>query len=527
MCAVIHLMDDDAAQADTTRAFGDIAAALDSLRFVIPGGDWDAAEAERRRLVDVICQYLLPRLADPGAPVVAVVAGPSGSGKSTVVNSLAQDEIGSPGAVRPATQRPAIWAHPDHDVMTEASFLRRFQSATGGQVDLSVSDDELVEGMTVVDTPPVDLGDHRGRRVARVAAAMADLAIFMTSQRRYADADSWDFLRFCQRRGLPVLFVINRLSPDSRADLVLDDFAKRLHSAGLLTTPDDTLLFAIYDHEEVEWHGGLPASSLGSLRKELGELADPSFRDALVREATQASGRSVVRGLASVVPQLRSQLGIVADLTRRADAAYDGQTKAIVDDLANGFFAELGSHELWTQAATDLTGIVTRRAGLAAQEVAESWTSTPYGEALLGDRGQSLWRHGHETTTTALDELLAWGVELRDTAAGFTRSGRLSKRAGARVARAVWPIVVDPSRKAPRALRRRYRNLADQLVQTVRRSLADVLESSLRSDATRFSEFIPELDVDALNRIIELGETAEAMLDRTAVEESGGGLADA
>ena len=510
------LIVDDQARAATSRAFIDIADALDAVRFVIPGDEWHAAELERRRLVGVVRNHLLPRLADPDAPVVAVIAGPSGTGKSTLVNSLAQDEISPPGPLRPTTRRPAVWGHPDQDVLTEASFLRRFQAVTGGQADLVVSDDDLVEHMVVVDTPPIDIGDEQGRQIARITAAMADLAIFVTSQRRYADADSWDYLQYCRRRGLPVLFVVNRLDPDARAEVVLDDAARRLHEGGLLTTPDETLLFAVYEHDEIEWHGGLGAGSVAALRKELGELSDPSFRMALVREATQSSGRNVVRGLASIIPQLRTQLGLVSDLRRRIDVAYDAQAAAIVDGLETGEFSELAVHELWGQVAADLTGIVTRRAGVASQQVAESWSTTPHGAALLASGGQSLWRHGHETTTAALEELGGWQVELRSLARDFTRRGRLSERKAAKVERLVWPLVLDPDRTPPRALRRRYRHLVEQVVSTARTRLGDLLTAAVRADAGRFDQFLPEVDVEATERIARLGRDAEAVLDAAA-----------
>lgn len=517
-----HLIVDDQARAATAQAFSDIADALDAVRFVIPGEEWHGAELERRRLVGVIRHYLLPRLVDPGAPVVAVVAGPSGSGKSTLVNSLAQDEISAPGPLRPTTRRPVVWGHPDQDVLTEASFLRRFQAVTSGQADLVVSDDDLVKQMVVVDTPPLDIGDGAGRQIARVTAAMADLAIFVTSQRRYADADSWSFLQFCRRRGLPILFVVNRLDPDSRAGTVLDDVARRLHEGGLLTTPDETLLFAVYEHDDVEWHSGLPATSVAALRKELGELSDPAFRSALVREATQSSGRSVVSGVASIIPQLRSQLGLVSDLRRRIDVAYDRQAAAVVTGLQSGEFSGLAVHELWGQVAADLTGIVTRRAGVASQEVAESWSTTPHGTALLSAGGQSLWRHGHETTTTALDELTAWQTELQELARDFTKRGKLSERKASRVERALWPLIIDPAGTPSRFLRRRYRHLVDQLVTTARKRLGDLLASAIRADAKRFDDFLPEVDVDATEQIARLGRDAEAVMD-AAIEVGEGG----
>lgn len=513
-------MEGEGIQADIARVYGEIADTLELVGFVVPGDETGASESERRRLIDLIRHHLLPRIADPEAPVVAVVAGPSGAGKSTLVNSLAQDDIGVIGAVRPTTVRPAVWAHPDHDVLTEAGFLRRFQLAADGRLDLAVSDDELVANMVVVDTPPLDLGDASGRLVARVAAGMADLAIFVTTQRRYADAVGWDFLRFCQQRGLPVLFVVNRLAADVRGELVLQDLAKRLHTAGLLTTPDETLLFAIFDHAEVEWHGGLSASSVSSLRKELGELSDPGFRGALVTEATQASGRSVVRGLAEIIPRLRSQVGLVADLRRRVDAAYDEETSRLVTELEDGGFSGLADHELWEQAAADLTGIVTRRAGLASQAVAESWSATPYGAEVLADGGQSLWRHGHETTTLALATLTEWGSGLGDVAREFTRRGRLSKRAEQRVVRSLWPLVLAPRRRVSRRLRRRYRNVADQLVAAARRGLTDVLAAALRADADRFAGTLPVIDPERTSRLVDLATRAQALLDRSVAERT-------
>ncbi|MDX1385824.1 MAG: hypothetical protein R3190_19385, partial [Thermoanaerobaculia bacterium] len=173
-------------------------------------------------------------------------------------------------------------------------------------------------------------------------------------------------------------------------------------------------------------------------------------------------------------------------------------------------------HELWGQVAADLTGIVTRRAGVASQQVAESWSTTPHGAALLASGGQSLWRHGHETTTAALEELGGWQVELRSLARDFTRRGRLSERKAAKVERLVWPLVLDPDRTPPRALRRRYRHLVEQVVSTARTRLGDLLTAAVRADAGRFDQFLPEVDVEATERIARLGRDAEAVLDAAA-----------
>ena len=63
--------------------------------------------------------------------------------------------------------------------------------------------------------------------------------MFVTSPSRYADISAWQFLREIRWRGVPMLFVLNRLPPDRDAAVaLLNDFAERLHSNGLLLEPD-------------------------------------------------------------------------------------------------------------------------------------------------------------------------------------------------------------------------------------------------------------------------------------------------
>ncbi|MBX6721995.1 MAG: ABC transporter, partial [Dactylosporangium sp.] len=68
-----------------------LAEALAALRATVAGTSYplalpDAAEAGSARdfLVAQLDDYLLPRLAQPDAPLLAVVGGPTGAGKSTL-----------------------------------------------------------------------------------------------------------------------------------------------------------------------------------------------------------------------------------------------------------------------------------------------------------------------------------------------------------------------------------------------------------------------------------------------------------
>ena len=102
----------------------DLSAALESFQFRVLGPDQEARERSRTELVRSIREYLLPRLEDPEAPVVAVLVGPTGSGKSIILNSLAGQKASEPGALRPTTRSPVVWANRRH--------VRRYQKLLGG-----------------------------------------------------------------------------------------------------------------------------------------------------------------------------------------------------------------------------------------------------------------------------------------------------------------------------------------------------------------------------------------------------------
>ncbi|WP_035773212.1 GTPase domain-containing protein, partial [Arthrobacter sp. Br18] len=67
-----------------------------------------AAAAAAAQLDD----YILPRLADVDAPLLAVVGGSTGAGKSTLVNALVGKPVTRSGAIRPTTRQPILLHHP-------------------------------------------------------------------------------------------------------------------------------------------------------------------------------------------------------------------------------------------------------------------------------------------------------------------------------------------------------------------------------------------------------------------------------
>lgn len=84
-----------------------------AVRFplALPGAD--GARRSRTDLLARFDDYLMPRLRDPEAPLLAVVGGSTGAGKSTLVNSLAGRRVSEAGVLRPTTRTPVLVCHPD------------------------------------------------------------------------------------------------------------------------------------------------------------------------------------------------------------------------------------------------------------------------------------------------------------------------------------------------------------------------------------------------------------------------------
>ena len=156
------------------------------------------ARADRTRVLDQLDDYLLPRLRDPGAPVLVVVGGSTGAGKSTVVNSLVGAEVSPSGVLRPTTRWPVLVHHP-LDVRWFSSdrvlpSLTRADAAgeqglTGARPGLRLVASEAVPvGLALLDAPDVDSVEEGNRVLAAQLLGAADVWLFVTTAARYADA---------------------------------------------------------------------------------------------------------------------------------------------------------------------------------------------------------------------------------------------------------------------------------------------------------------------------------------------------
>lgn len=489
-----------------------LAKSLGQLEFSLPTEGRHDADLARHAIIRTINEYLIPRLDEPEAPVVAAVIGPTGTGKSTVVNSLANDRISDVGPLRPTTRNPVLWAHRDHGGRYWSEFVARVRERVGPTVEVVIGDDELTKQLTVIDTPPSEYVAASGRRPAVDALALADLCVFVTSPSRYADISAWNFLKEIRWRGVPMLFVINRLPVDrDEAVALLNDFAARLHSNGLLLEPDAAMVFGINEAVGDRWHGGLDPSSVGALRNELGAVSNSAYRKTLVSTTAYTTGRNVVDRCRLVLGELATVAEVAGELNERVAQSYGDQVAEVAAMVAGGALNDMARHRTWSEAAVDLTAIITRRAGVAAQETARLWKTDESGAILLEGVGQSLWRHTEDTSWDVQGRLEEWESALGQVAARHTKSGSLRPRAAKRLAAKAWPLVIDPNHKVPWSVTRRFKTRLTDFISAAQASLADVVAESLELDASRFRSYLgtaPELvhqikrDSDAISALL-------------------------
>lgn len=512
----------------TTPNDAQIAAALESLRgalgdvaFSLTGPEDHPHEAHRRLLVKSINEYALPRVTgSTSLPVAVVIAGASGVGKSTVLNSLAQSEVSLVSLTRPTTRHPVIWASRRPGDEYWAEFIGRVQDVAGRHIDVQVGDGELESDVVLIDTPPLDPAESSLASPAGDLLTMADLCIFVTSASRYADAAPYEFLTAANQQGVPVLFVLNKTPADPwlAGDLV-NDFAARLSRRGLLPSPNPMLIFRLTLDPLSRPHRGLDGAAIAPLREELDALADPQFRDEIVRQTTAASLRAITEQGATLAVDLRTDTAMALALRSAVDAAYVEQSRRLEEDTAGGAFSAVARRNSFTEAAAELAGIVTRRAGVASGKAAGAWERLPGGDVRLARGGAGLYRHGEDTPYDAVEVIERWEQAATARAVDAAK-GRVSGRLRRRIGRFLWQAALDPQRSAPTAVSRRYSGNTDDIVATARESLASALGEALSLDAERFWSLVP--DPVPEDRIAALEDTIQ-----TLARAIGGEAADA
>ncbi|NLH68980.1 MAG: ABC transporter, partial [Brooklawnia sp.] len=89
--------------------------ALDEARLPLELPDSRSGASIGRQIVAQLDDYVLPRLVNLEAPLLAVIGGSTGAGKSTLINSLIGRVVSETGVIRPTTRSPVLVFNPSDE----------------------------------------------------------------------------------------------------------------------------------------------------------------------------------------------------------------------------------------------------------------------------------------------------------------------------------------------------------------------------------------------------------------------------
>ena len=304
----------------------------------LPLADADAAAArhERDALIAQLDDYIVPRLKQLEAPLLAVVGGSTGAGKSTLVNSLLGQPVSKTGVLRPTT-RSAVLVHNPDDARwfgTDRLLpdLARTDRATGDPAALQLLPLEaLPAGLALLDAPDVDSVEKHNRVLAAQLLSAADLWLFVTSAARYADQVPWDYLKAAAARSTAVAVVLDRTQPVAVQE-VGAHLAQMMMSRGL----GDALLFSVPE-SPLSPEGLLPSPAVQPIRDWLhGLAADAEARAAVIRQTLDGAVAALPDRATVVEDALRTQEETAARLRFGLEAAYAEELALVAEATADG-----------------------------------------------------------------------------------------------------------------------------------------------------------------------------------------------
>ena len=397
--------------------------------------------------------YVLPRLRDLDAPVLAVVGGSTGSGKSTLVNSLTGAQVTASGVLRPTTRAPVLVHHPDagrwfSDDRVLGSLARVEGGPASGANQLQlVATEALPPDLALLDAPDIDSVVDLNREVAGHLLDAADLWIFVTTAARYADAVPWEFLRSAANRGVGIGLVLNRVPPGAAGEIT-PHLAEMLGSEGLGEAPVFTI------EEQLLSEGRLPREVVAPLRSWLVSLAgDRDARRELVRRSLSGALTDMARRTDLVASGIDEQVSVLGWLQERVEQSFERAGLQLRDDVRDGAVMHgevlarwqdlVGTGELlrelqsrvgrWRdRIAASVTGrqrsterfqgaiesgveaLVRERAAEACERLALEWRSSTAGAALLALSEEDLSRPSPDLRERSARMVRDWQGALLD-----------------------------------------------------------------------------------------------------------------
>ncbi|WP_405736964.1 dynamin family protein [Streptomyces sp. NBC_00028] len=375
-----------------------------AARFPLPLPGAPRARANRDELLAQLDDYLVPRLRQPEAPLLAVVGGSTGAGKSTLVNSLVGRRVSEAGVLRPTTRTPVLVCHPeDHHWFSGMRVLpdltRVWVPQQDGGDDLLLpgenharvlrveTADTLPPGLALLDAPDVDSLVADNRTLAAELICAADIWIMVTTAARYADAVPWHLLRTAKEYDASLVTVLDRV-PHQVVSEVSRQYAALLTKAGLGDVPR----FTVPELPESAWGGGLlPTTAVASLRTWLvHRTQDPAAR----QQALARTAHGVLDSLKARMPELAgaaaAQYAAALRLTAAVDGAYDSEHTRVRGRLQAGavlagdalkrwraFPLDCSAAELLDALVESLAALLLCSVAAADERVDEAWRREP------------------------------------------------------------------------------------------------------------------------------------------------------
>ncbi|WTT45605.1 dynamin family protein [Streptomyces zaomyceticus] len=380
-----------------------------AVRLPLPLPDTPRARQTRAELLAQLDDYLVPRLKDPDAPLLAVIGGSTGAGKSTLVNSLVGRRVSESGVLRPTTRTPVLVCHPeDHHWFAGMRVLPQLTRVWLPQADDDHPADEplpeenalrvetassMPRGLALLDAPDIDSLVVENRLLASELICAADIWVLVTTASRYADAVPWHLLRTAKEYDATLVVVLDRV-PHQVIGEVSRQYEALLGKAGLGDVPR----FTIPELPESADGGSglLPDSAVAALRGWLAHRAqDPAAR----QQAADRTATGVIDSLDTRLPELAAavatQYAAAVRLGGAVEAAYGEQAKRVRKELGRGAVLAGDARTRWRGYPRDSTAdelldsIVESLAALlhcavsaAEEKVRDKWRREPASDAL-------------------------------------------------------------------------------------------------------------------------------------------------
>ncbi|WP_225844829.1 dynamin family protein [Streptomyces sp. HPF1205] len=431
---------------------------VDAARFPFPLPGAVLARRTRQELLSQLDDYLLPRLAAPEAPLLAVVGGSTGAGKSTLVNSILGRRVTASGVLRPTTRTPVLVCHPEDrawfaDPRVLPGLARTWAVRQRSRADEDgherpgperpelrlETDDSLPRGLALLDPPDIDSLVTRNRELAAELICAADIWVLVTTASRYADALPWHLLRTAKEHDVTLATVLDRV-PHQIAGEVSRQYAALLAEAGLGDVPR----FTIPELPESAGGGGLlPQTTVAAVRAWLAHCAeDPAARQQAARRTAVGTLDSLRTRLPALASASAAQHAASLRLARVVEHSY-AQAAARVDAaLTTGAVLSGEAQAHWRgypacdpgllldSLAEGLAALLRAETDAADERITETWRRDPAGAALLTEPATRPDRDRVAVSARIDKGVRAWRRDL----AALARPRGVGRRSGGRPA---------------------------------------------------------------------------------------------